>query len=465
MIDFYFLSNIDTFQKKITSLINDINKLFTLHSVETIKTNGFFLDRKYEQHLPSGLWNKLNILYATLDEIPKNQYPILDKFRIEKSHITDQKYSFIDLFAGAGGLSLGLENSGFKQIATNEINANFLETYYLNREIDLSSLHCGDIKDFTSDKIRQLRDSKIDLIVGGPPCQGFSNANRQRIIDDPRNHLYKYFIEFIGRVRPNFFLMENVRGMLNKSDEIMEDFAQKLGSEYETTIFLLNAKEFGLPQHRERVFLLGTKNKQVKIQDIADELMEVRLESHTPLKQALHELPKLGNKNKKGGFIENEVVGFKFTKNNDISESSNTYLKSINKNRASVLSNHMNRYNNPRDIEIFRRLPQGADSTHESIKDIMPYFSRTGAFKDKYFKLRDNHVSKTITAHMDRDCNSYIHPYEPRGLSPREAARIQSFPDDYIFMGPKNSWYTQIGNAVPPMLGKNIGQTLIKYIS
>ena len=85
--------------------------------------------------------------------------------------------------------------------------------------------------------------------------------------------------------------------------------------------------------------------------------------------------------------------------------------------------------------------------------------------KDKYFKLRENHVSKTITAHMDRDCNSYIHPYEPRGLSPREAARIQSFPDDYVFMGPKNSWYTQIGNAVPPLLGKNIGETLIKYMS
>ena len=95
----------------------------------------------------------------------------------------------------------------------------------------------------------------------------------------------------------------------------------------------------------------------------------------------------------------------------------------------------------------------------------MPYASRTGAFKDKYFKLRENHVSKTITAHMDRDCNSYIHPYEPRGLSPREAARIQSFPDDYVFMGPKNSWYTQIGNAVPPLLGKNIGETLIKYMS
>jgi DNA (cytosine-5)-methyltransferase 1 len=94
----------------------------------------------------------------------------------------------------------------------------------------------------------------------------------------------------------------------------------------------------------------------------------------------------------------------------------------------------------------------------------MPYKSRTGAFKDKYFKLREDHVSKTITAHMDKDCNSYIHPSQPRGLSPREAARIQSFPDDYIFMGPKNKWYTQIGNAVPPLLAKHIGTTIKKYI-
>ena len=465
MIDFYYINNRNIFQKKIKHLTNDIDKLFALHSIEPNKIKSIFLDKKYGKHLSSDLWSKLNILYGTLGEIPKNKYPLLDKFRINKGANEVKKNTFIDLFAGAGGLSLGLEESGFHQIATNEINSNFLETYYLNREIDLSSLHCGDIKDFKSNKINQLKESKIDLIVGGPPCQGFSNANRQRLIDDPRNHLYKFFIEFIEMVQPNFFLMENVRGMLNKSDEIMDDFSSKLGNQYETTIFLLNAKEFGLPQHRERVFLLGTKYKDVEVNDIADELMGIEINSHTPLKQALHNLPKLGNKDKKGGYIENDIVGHKFTEHKDADVSSNSYLQIINKNRASILSNHMNRYNNPRDIEIFRRLPQGADSTHESIKDIMPYASRTGAFKDKYFKLRENHVSKTITAHMDRDCNSYIHPYEPRGLSPREAARIQSFPDDYVFMGPKNSWYTQIGNAVPPLLGKNIGETLIKYMS
>lgn len=104
------------------------------------------------------------------------------------------------------------------------------------------------------------------------------------------------------------------------------------------------------------------------------------------------------------------------------------------------LYNHKNRYNNPRDIEIYRRLPQGANSLHESIRDIMPYSNRNHMFKDKYFKLDETQVCKTITSHMKYDCNMYIHPREARGLSPREAARIQTFPDDFVFCGAQNSW-------------------------
>ena len=128
------------------------------------------------------------------------------------------------------------------------------------------------------------------------------------------------------------------------------------------------------------------------------------------------------------------------------------------------LYNHKNRYNNQRDIEIFRRLPQGANSLHESIADIMPYKRRNNVFKDKYFKLAEDQICKTITAHMKFDCNMYIHPWEARGLSPREAARIQTFPDDYIFTGAQNQWYAQIGNAVPVKLAKVIGEAIMKFI-
>ncbi len=465
MIDFYFHYNNKNFQKKISKLIVDIERLFTLFSIEPVNSNTIFLNTDYKIHLDEKTWIKINNLYSTIEEIPKGTYQPIDKFRNKKDSIIKDGPAFIDVFAGAGGLSLGLEDAGFENIATNEIVPEFLETYYLNRNIDLSNLHCGDIKDFDINNFKGLNNGEVSLVVGGPPCQGFSNANRQRLIDDPRNHLYKYFIEFINMVSPKFFIMENVRGMLNKGDEIMDDFSNKLGHNYQTTIFMLNAKEFGLPQHRERVFLIGTKDKNVDLNEVKEELLNTKAEEHIPIKDALYGLPKLGNKEKKGGYVENDSVGYKFRINPVDQKDSNAYLDTINKSQSNLLSNHMNRYNNPRDVEIFTLLPQGKDSTHESIKEIMPYVSRTGAFKDKYFKLRENHVSKTITAHMDKDCNSYIHPNQPRGLSPREAARIQSFPDDYIFMGPKNKWYTQIGNAVPPQLAKVLGKTLIKYLT
>jgi len=465
MIDLYFNLYKKSFNKKLQNLLVDIDNIFHLNNIEALQSNNKFLNFEYEPHMTKELWKKANNIFATLDSLEEGKYSIIDKFKPRKVNKQNEKYLFVDLFAGAGGLSYGLEKVGFQQAFTNELIPEFLETYYLNRETSLDSIMPGDIKLISNNTISQLKQSNIQLLVGGPPCQGFSNANRQRLIDDPRNHLYKYFIELIKDVQPRIFLMENVRGMLNKSKEIMDDFSKNL-TNYRATIFLLNAKEFGVPQHRERVFILGTNDKNIEVDAIRDELLDVKAVDFTPISQALQFLPILGNKEEKNSYIENDISGYKFTNKFKWSSVGNEYLKRINNNRdINILSNHMNRYNNPRDIEIFSKLPQGEDSTHPSIENIMPYKSRSDAFKDKYFKLREDNVSKTITAHMNKDCNSYIHPSQPRGLSPREAARIQSFPDDYIFMGPKNNWYTQIGNAVPPLLAEHIGTTIKKYIS
>ena len=132
------------------------------------------------------------------------------------------------------------------------------------------------------------------------------------------------------------------------------------------------------------------------------------------------------------------------------------------------LYNHKNRYNNLRDIEIFRRLPQGANSLHESIQDIMPYKRRNNIFKDKYFKLDENQICKTITSHMTK-CISlsngrFGHPTQNRALSAREAAAIQTFPDDFVLKGPQNSWYAQVGNAVPVKFAEVIGKSIMKFL-
>ena len=181
------------------------------------------------------------------------------------------------------------------------------------------------------------------------------------------------------------------------------------------------------------------------------------------MKDALEGLPHLEAKKEKGS-KNIECIESGFTER-DFTYQQNEFYKFINNGRqVSKLYNHKNRYNNERDIEIYRRLPQGANSLHESIADIMPYKRRNDIFKDKYFKLDESQICKTITSHMKFDCNMYIHPWEARGLSPREAARIQTFPDDYIITGSQNLWYAQVGNAVPVKLAKAIGDGIIKFL-
>lgn len=379
---------------------------------------------------------------------------------------TPPKFTFIDLFAGAGGLSLGLEQAGFTPIFVNEIVPQFNETYRKNRNLSDDQYFVGDIKEL-NEKIDEYlpRFQNADLLCGGPPCQGFSMANRQRIIDDPRNQLYKEYLKLLSVVRPKFFIMENVRGMSNKWDEIKENFETYLNKnkneKYQFSSHLLYAEEFGVPQHRERFIVIGNR-LGISPEKVFEEIFKNKRKSFV-LKEALEGLPKLGVKKTKGSnTIEDSNTGY--------SECSFKYIENdffhfINGNRKlSKLYNHKNRYNNSRDIEIYTRLPQGANSLHESIADIMPYKSRNDIFKDKYFKLEENKICKTITSHMKFDCNMYIHPWYSRGLTPREAARIQTFPDDYIFYGSQNSWYAQIGNAVPVKLAYAIGKGIAKFL-
>ncbi len=372
--------------------------------------------------------------------------------------------SLIDLFAGCGGLSLGLTQAGFQIEYGSDIDAISLNTYQKNHNIPNDSLYQGDISELNR-KIKQSKIifSNIDLVCGGPPCQGFSMANRQRIIDDPRNILYKEYLRFLSMVRPRFFIMENVKGMLNKITEILNDFNHILNGEYNVSYGIFNAKNYGVPQNRERVIIIGNRI-DIQSSDIVEDINAMSDNMpHFIISDALEGLPELKpNHNKHNTSLENMEIGF-FERDFDYKHT--PFYKFINNGRTvSKLYNHKNRYNNDRDIEIYSRLPQGANSLHESIRDIMPYSSRNNIFKDKYFKLDPNCVCKTITSHMKYDCNMYIHPYQPRGLSPREAARIQTFPDDYIFYGPQNSWYKQIGNAVPVKMAECIGKAVMNYI-
>lgn len=368
----------------------------------------------------------------------------------------------VDLFAGCGGLSLGLEQAGFTPWFVNEIVEQFANTYKYNHQLADEHYYIGDIAELNK-HIDHYKDlfADITLVCGGPPCQGFSMANRQRILDDPRNGLYKQYLIFLQIVRPQFFIMENVKGMTNKIGEIIQDFKEYLGDDYQYDYAVLKAQDFGVPQNRERFIMIGNR-MGVSPKAIFAEIAKNKREAFV-LRDALYGLPHLESKKEKGqSGIEDIRSGFTVR---DFDYPQTEFYRFINGDRViTKLYNHKNRYNNERDIEIYRRLPQGANSLHESIADIMPYKRRNGIFKDKYFKLDEYQICKTITSHMKFDCNMYIHPWEARGLSPREAARIQTFPDDYVLTGSQNMWYAQVGNAVPVKLAKAIGDGIMKFV-
>lgn len=375
------------------------------------------------------------------------------------------RHTLVDLFAGCGGLSLGLEHAGFETVFFNEIVPNYASTYIANRELSEENYYVGDINNLIENindhsSVLLNPERPVSLVSGGPPCQGFSMANRQRIIDDPRNQLYKAFLRFLSIIRPKFFVMENVRGMSNKIGEIYEDFENYLGEDYHYDYRLYQLQNFGIPQNRERFFLIGNR-LGIDPSKVFSQIETYKREPFV-LRDVLKGLPKLQTKKVKYQNVESLESGFTEV---EFDYLKNDFYHYINGDREiRKLYNHKNRYNNPRDVEIFSRLPQGADSLHESIEDIMPYKNRRNIFKDKYFKLDETKICKTITAHMQYDCNMYIHPWEARGLSPREAARVQTFPDDYVFMGPQNSWYAQIGNAVPVKFAEIVGLSIADFL-
>lgn len=368
----------------------------------------------------------------------------------------------VDLFCGAGGLSLGFSQEGFVTALANDIEACCVDTYAHNHpETPRDHIVQGDIREVVDHLEELLKDKKVDIVVGGPPCQGFSMANRQRLIDDPRNHLYKNYVEVVKRVLPAFFVMENVKGMLSVADQVKEDF-RNIG--YTVECHILNAKDFGVPQNRERLVYIGNR---IGIDNgkIFEEIFE--LSKSIPdyvLGDAIFALrPLQASRVKNSTEQGSETSGYRIEKN-DL-EVSNAYIEYINQGKKMPLTlNHKARYNNDRDIEIFGRMYQGDKSDDPKIADIMPYARRNGIFKDKYFKLEEKKVCKTITAHMKFDCNMYIHPTQARGLTPREAARVQSYPDDYYFRGAYTKTYMQIGNSVPPLLGRAIAHIVKKYI-
>lgn len=452
-----FEENADTCIRRLTA---NIDESFLLQRAKAIK-DAYECDNEARMGFRN-LASICNDTHKKCEECPVSKYCNSYIMNL-RANVDASSLQMVDLFCGAGGLSLGFTEEGFVTCLANDIEEVCVDTYAHNHpETPRSKIILGDIKEKVVDRVGELLEGvQVDVIVGGPPCQGFSMANRQRLIDDPRNKLYKYFVEIVEKVKPAFFVMENVKGMSAVKKQVIEDF---MAIGYSVSAYILNAKDFGVPQNRERLIYIGNRinvDNELIFADIAEYGKAI---PRYYLEDALFGLRKLkASRIKNSTDLDTEESGRRI--DHDSIQRQNEYVRLINQDRRyPAVLNHKARYNNDRDIEIFRRLNPGDKSTDPKIADIMPYASRNDIFKDKYFKLEPHNFCKTITAHMKFDCNMYIHPHEARGLTPREAARVQSYPDDYFFRGAYTKTYMQIGNSVPPLLGRAIAVAVKKYI-
>lgn len=382
--------------------------------------------------------------------------------------------TLVDLFCGAGGLSLGFKQSGYKTVFANDFEELCIETYRYNHpEIPDERIVCGDIRKISEDIDKYITED-VDIVIGGPPCQGFSSANKHhRVIDDPRNELYKYFLKCVNKLAPKIIVMENVKGMLKVADQVVEDYenikVSKGDKEYSYSVAyrLLLSSDFSVAQSRERLIYIAVRSDISEKHKISPEVIFKKIEQNNTgkpqynLSAALQGVRPLAAPHTMGvGEIDTEESGRKIDVN-PFTGTENEYLKLINQGREMPLVfNHKARYCSELNQEIYSRMKPGDDATDPKIADIMPYTHRNDKFKDKYFRLYGDRPCRTITAHLRSDCHSHIHPYEDRAITPREAARVQSFPDNYLFMGPYLKTYIQIGNAVPVVMARGIAEAI-----
>lgn len=347
------------------------------------------------------------------------------------------EFRILDLFCGAGGFSCGLDQvDGFKTEVALDFDESALNTFQKN--FPDASCICGNICDenIKGKIINLCKEKKVNMIIGGPPCQGFSLKGKNLGLDDPRNFLFLEYVDIVSRVKPEIFIIENVKNMISSGkgyfiNQIYEKFTQ-LG--YKLNHGILNAYNFGVPQTRERTIIIGTLDQ--KGITLPNEFSEIK----RTVRDAISDLSYLESGE---GAEESEYIN----------EPQSEYQKLL-KGDMTVLHNHKATNHAKVALDKLKLIPPEGDKT------CMPEeLYGNQKFMTTWSRLVWDKPSPTIDTRFDTPSNGRnSHPYLNRSITPREAARIQSFPDSYIFYGKKCSVCKQIGNAVPPLLAKAIGE-------
>ncbi|GAB7231291.1 DNA cytosine methyltransferase [Facklamia hominis] len=393
--------------------------------------------------------------------------------------------NFIDLFAGCGGLTEGFYKEGFTALTHVEIDKYACETLrermryyrYDEAEINNSVLELDITTEDALDKIiNSVNGRRVDLIIGGPPCQSFSTLGRARDPNgmkyDYRNYLFEEYVKILNHFKPKIFVFENVMGLLTaKLEDVntIDIILKELGKEYKLinnpNDMVLNASNYGVPQERKRVIIIGVrKDIEVEAEDIYMGIIKTHysfedeqnnenldLKKYVTVRDAISDLPKLlpGKGKEK---LEYVAVNQK-----------NEFLNEVVNKKSKFIFNHTARNHNEEDQERYMVMAK-ENWTFLELLENRPDLNHDNprVFGNSYVVQEWNRPSKTIISHLYKDGNQFIHPdyTQKRTLTAREAARLQSFSDDFVFTVSRTQQYKQIGNAVPPLMARQIAKSI-----
>lgn len=346
---------------------------------------------------------------------------------------SNKEYRILDLFCGAGGFSFGAHmNKNFKTVVASDFNEAAINTFKVNMP-EACTIQ-GDITDpfIRQEIISESKKRKVNMIIGGPPCQGFAMKGKKLGLADERNFLFLEYLRIVEELSPDVFVIENVRQILTSSNGFFREeiisYIEKLG--YFVEYGVLNAKNFGVPQSRERAIFICSKEKKIPLPTGNSRIVTIR--------EAISDLAYL---NSGEGVFESDYL----------TEPQSEYQIAIRQN-SDHLFNHQATNHSKLAIEKLKMIPpeKGKEFLPENLRGKQQYHTT-------WCRLVWDEVSPTIDTRFDTPSNgTNSHPYLHRSITPREAARLQSFSDDFVFYGTKSAICTQIGNAVPPLLAKAI---------
>jgi DNA (cytosine-5)-methyltransferase 1 len=382
----------------------------------------------------------------------------------------------VDLFAGAGGLSCGLKQSGFTPLLANELVPQYAETYQINHPD--TQVIIGDVRQVCETNIKKLlgvEEGEIDLVAGGPPCQGFSINAPIRTLDDERNHLFRDFLRVVDALKPKSVLIENVPGIvsLGKGTVVRQIYAELESMGYKVAHRILFAGHYGIPQMRFRTVFIGIRNFKETILFPEPEFSAKAVANFAGAKELCISLSPLFNQHLKPPVNVGDALSDlpeiecrqTLSSINYVKSPQNDYQKYLRKDCESLTAHHCARIAEV-NLNRLKYIPQGGswrDIPHDLLPEGLKRARRTDHTK-RYGRLHPDALCSTVLTKCDPHWGSFFHPTQDRVISVREAARIQSFPDNYIFSGSITQQYEQVGNAVPPLLGKAIGDEIMKMI-